>query len=67
MVASVLPFTDGRAKGQGTKGYFLIQGLLGNESLSSSEIAQHIREKKDQGITTVQVRPCQVCSMGTRV
>ena len=45
MGASVLPFTDGRAKGQGTKGHFLIQDLFGNESLSSSEIAQHIREK----------------------
>lgn len=30
MGASVLPCTDGRAKGQGTKGYFLIQDLWGN-------------------------------------
>lgn len=51
MGASVLPFTDGGAKGQSTKGYFLIQDLLGNESLLSFEIVQHIREKKDQGIT----------------
>lgn len=67
MGASVHPFTDGRAKGEGTKGYFLIQELLGNESLLSSEIGQQFREKKDQGMTTVQVRPCQAPSMGTRV
>lgn len=39
--------------------------LLGNESLFSSQIAQHIREKKDRGITTV--RPYQAPSMGTRL
>lgn len=64
MGASVLPFIDGRVKGQnGTS----IMDLLGKESLLSSEIAQHNREKKHQGMTTVQVRPCQAPSMGTRV
>lgn len=39
--------------------------LLGNESLFSSQVAQHIREKKDRGISTV--RPYQAPTMGTKL